>query len=46
MTRAATLFTSGTYRHGVAAFTIAQGGLMYQAAVQGQKFSYKARGSK
>lgn len=38
--------TSGAYRHGVAVFTIAKGGLMYQAAVQGQKFTYKARGSK
>ena len=37
---------TGAYRHGVAVFTIAKGGLMYQAAVQGQKFSYKARGSK
>lgn len=38
--------TAGAYRHGVAVFTIAKGGLMYQAAVQGQKFSYKPRGSK
>lgn len=37
---------TGAYRHGVAVLTIAKGGLMYQAAVQGQKFSYKARGSK
>lgn len=37
---------TGAYRHGVAVLTIARGGLMYQAAVQGQKFSYKARGSK
>ena len=37
--------TAGDYHHGVAVFTIAKGGLMYQAAVQGQKFSYKARGS-
>jgi lipid-binding SYLF domain-containing protein len=36
---------TGAYRHGVAVLTIAKGGLMYQAAVQGQKFSYKARGS-
>ena len=35
--------TAGGYRHGVAVFTIAKGGLMYQAAVQGQKFSYKPR---
>ena len=37
---------TGAYRHGVAVLTIAKGGLMYQAAVQGQKFSYKPRGSK
>jgi lipid-binding SYLF domain-containing protein len=35
---------TGGYHHGVAVFTIAKGGLMYQAAVQGQKFSYKPRG--
>ncbi len=34
--------TSGNYQKGVAVFTIAKGGLMYQAAVAGQKFSYKA----
>src|SRR5271154_3564926 len=34
--------TSGQYQKGVAVFTIAKGGLMYQAAVAGQKFSYKA----
>jgi lipid-binding SYLF domain-containing protein len=33
--------TSGQYQKGVAVFTIAKGGLMYQAAVAGQKFSYK-----
>jgi lipid-binding SYLF domain-containing protein len=33
--------TSGHYQKGVAVFTIAKGGLMYQAAVAGQKFSYK-----
>lgn len=37
--------TTGAYREGVAVFTIAKGGLMYQAAVQGQKFTYKARRS-
>lgn len=37
---------TGAYRHGVAVLTIAKGGLMYQAAVQGQKFSYKARASR
>ncbi len=34
--------TAGDYQKGVAVFTIAKGGLMYQAAVAGQKFSYKA----
>ncbi len=29
------------YSHGVAIFTIARGGLMYEASVGGQKFSYK-----
>lgn len=28
------------YRHGVAIFTMSQGGLMYEASVGGQKFSY------
>jgi lipid-binding SYLF domain-containing protein len=36
--------TAGSYHHGIAVFTIAKGGLMYQAAVAGQKFTYKARG--
>ena len=35
---------TGGYHHGIAVFTIAKGGLMYQAAVAGQKFSYKPRG--
>ena len=35
--------TAGTYQKGVAVFTIAKGGLMYQAAVAGQKFSYKPK---
>ncbi len=30
----------GHYQNGVAVFTIAKGGLMYQAAVAGQKFSF------
>lgn len=34
--------TSGQYQKGVAVFTIAKGGLMYEASVAGQKFSYKA----
>jgi hypothetical protein len=29
----------------MAVFTIAKGGLMYQAAVAGQKFQYTPRGS-
>jgi lipid-binding SYLF domain-containing protein len=32
--------TQGQYYKGVAVFTVAKGGLMYQAAVAGQKFSY------
>jgi lipid-binding SYLF domain-containing protein len=35
--------TAGSYQKGVAVFTIAKGGLMYQAAVAGQKFSYKPK---
>jgi lipid-binding SYLF domain-containing protein len=35
--------TVGNYRKGLAVFTVAKGGLMYQAAVGGQKFKYKAR---
>jgi lipid-binding SYLF domain-containing protein len=31
---------TGHYQSGVAVFTIAKGGLMYQAAVAGQKFSF------
>src|ERR1700693_1906751 len=34
--------TAGEYKKGVAVFTIAKGGLMYEASVAGQKFSYKA----
>src|SRR3974390_976014 len=33
---------TGHYQNGVAVFTIAKGGLMYQAAVAGQKFSFTA----
>jgi lipid-binding SYLF domain-containing protein len=33
----------GKYHKGLAVFTVAKGGLMYQAAVGGQKFKYKAR---
>jgi lipid-binding SYLF domain-containing protein len=35
--------TSGQYRKGLAVFTVAKGGLMYQAAVAGQKFKYKKK---
>jgi lipid-binding SYLF domain-containing protein len=31
------------YRSGVAVFTMARGGLMYEASVGGQKFSYEAK---
>jgi lipid-binding SYLF domain-containing protein len=33
----------GNYHKGMAIFTVAKGGLMYQATIGGQKFSYKAR---
>jgi len=33
--------TVGKYHKGMAVFTVAKGGLMYQAAVAGQKFKYK-----
>jgi len=35
--------TVGKYYKGMATFTIAKGGLMYQATIGGQKFSYKPR---
>jgi hypothetical protein len=35
--------TTGAYRKGVAVFTVAKGGLMYEASVGGQKFSYTPR---
>jgi len=35
--------TAGHYQGGIAVFTIAKGGLMYEAAVAGQKFSYEPR---
>ncbi|MBS0578562.1 MAG: lipid-binding SYLF domain-containing protein [Proteobacteria bacterium] len=34
--------TRGKYNKGMAIFTVAKGGLMYEASVAGQKFSYKA----
>jgi len=33
----------GRYHKGMATFTIAKGGLMYEASLGGQKFSYKKR---
>jgi lipid-binding SYLF domain-containing protein len=35
--------TVGSYHKGMATFTVAKGGLMYEASIGGQKFSYKAR---
>ncbi len=35
--------TAGNYHKGMAVFTVAKGGLMYQAAVGGQKFKYKPK---
>lgn len=35
--------TAGKYRKGLAVFTVAKGGLMYQAAVGGQKFKFKRK---
>ena len=35
--------TLGGYQDGIAVFTIARGGLMYEVTVAGQKFSYEAR---
>ena len=32
---------AGAWHHGLAVFTLAKGGAMYEAAVNGQKFSYK-----
>lgn len=33
----------GTYHKGMATFTVAKGGLMYEATIGGQKFGYKPR---
>jgi lipid-binding SYLF domain-containing protein len=38
--------TAGQFQKGFAVFTIAKGGLMYEATVEGQKFSYKPLGAK
>ena len=35
--------TAGSYQKGMAVFTIAKGGLMYEATIGGQRFSYKPR---
>jgi lipid-binding SYLF domain-containing protein len=35
--------TAGSYHKGMATFTVAKGGLMYEASVGGQKFKYKPR---
>ena len=35
--------TTGNYYKGMAVFSIAKGGLMYEASVAGQKFTYKPR---
>ena len=35
--------TSGGYRKGMAVFTVAKGGLMYEAALAGQKYSYSPK---
>jgi lipid-binding SYLF domain-containing protein len=35
--------TVGEYQKGMAVFTVAKGGLMYEASIGGQKFNYKAR---
>lgn len=35
--------TVGNYRKGMATFTVAKGGLMYEATIGGQKFNYKTR---
>lgn len=37
--------TSGAYNVGMAVFTVAKGGLMYAAAIAGQRFTYKPRGT-
>jgi lipid-binding SYLF domain-containing protein len=35
--------TTGAYNNGMAVFTVAKGGLMYEAAIAGQKFNYKPK---
>jgi len=36
--------TRGTYHKGMAVFTVAKGGLMYEASLGGQKYKYKPKG--
>jgi len=38
--------TAGGYQRGIAVFTIARGGLMYQATVGGQRFSFRPLSAK
>lgn len=35
--------TKGKYSRGMAVFTVAKGGLMYEASISGQKFNYKPK---
>ena len=35
--------TAGKYTKGIAVFTVTKGGLMYEASIGGQKFSYKPK---
>ena len=35
--------TAGEYHKGMAVFTVAKGGLMYEASIGGQKFTYKKK---
>ena len=35
----------GKYHKGMATFTVAKGGLMYEASIGGQKFSYRPKGA-
>jgi lipid-binding SYLF domain-containing protein len=35
--------TAGKYYNGMATFTVAKGGLMYEASIGGQKFNYKKK---
>jgi lipid-binding SYLF domain-containing protein len=37
--------TAGIFQKGMAVFTIAKGGLMYEASIAGQRFTYKPRGA-